>query len=175
MAVVKAGDRVKIAARNVTSDDSKTGLYYEYFGGLTGTVDRVYEDQSVCVDIDLDSLQESARERHLAMQEAERTRWLESLSQDVRSRLTSEQQKLTMSYKILVSKKDLEVLAGAKPSKSKPAPAAVEKPKKAPEPQKPAPTPKREKKPPTKEPKRLSAADLDAAEEAMLQAAQKKK
>mgnify|MGYP005842069291 CR=1 FL=1 len=112
MAAVKAGDRVSIVTREVTLDDDKTGLYRSYFGGLAGTVDRVYEDGSVCVDVDVESLPAEVRDRHLAMQESERKRWLENLPGEVRSRLTAEQRQLTMSYRILVSKKDIEPLKG---------------------------------------------------------------
>jgi uncharacterized protein YkvS len=169
MAAMKAGDRVIVTQRQVTADDAKSGLYYEYFGGLTGTVDRVYDDMSVCVDVDLDSLADSARERHLAMQEAEKKRWLDSLAQEARSRLTPEQQQLKMSYKILVSKKDLEPFTGAKPPKKEAAPA---KPKPAEAEPAAKPAPKAEKE---LEPKRLSQADLDAAEEAALKALQPEK
>ena len=115
MAAIKAGDAVLIKPREVTADDEKTGLYYTYFGGLLGTVDRVYDDGSVCVDIELDSLDEEMRKRHLAMQEAERKRWLNNLSGEVRSRLTAEQRQLKMSYKLLVSRNDLESRKGGKP------------------------------------------------------------
>lgn len=115
MAAIKAGDRVRIVTREATSEDAKTGLYYAYFGGLTGTVDRVYDDDSVCVEIDLESLNDEMRERHLAMQEAERQRWISNLSDEVRNRLTPEQKQLKMSYKLLVSKKDIESYKGGKP------------------------------------------------------------
>lgn len=118
---VKAGDRVSIVAREVTLEDDKTGLYRSYFGGLAGTVDRVYDDGSVCVDVDVESLPAEVRDRHFAMQESERKRWLENLSGEVRSRLTTEQRQLTMSYRILVSKKDIEPLKGGAPRR----PAAV--------------------------------------------------
>jgi hypothetical protein len=94
MAATKAGDRVMIVTREVTSDDQKTGLYFSYFGGLTGTIDRAYDDGSVCVDIDLDSMTDDMRERHLAMQEAERQRWISNLSDEVRNRLSAEQKQL---------------------------------------------------------------------------------
>jgi hypothetical protein len=158
MAAIKAGDRVIVTQREVTADDVKSGLYYAYFGGLTGTVDRIYDDESACVDIDLESLTQAAQERHHAMQEAEKKRWMDSLSQDVRSRLTPEQQKLKMSYKILLSKKDLEPFAGGKPSKKE---ADEAKPKKE-------PPPEQEKPAAEEAPKRLSQADLDASEEAFL-------
>ncbi len=118
MAAIKVGDRVKIVAREVKSEDSKSGLYYSYFGGLTGSVDRIYDDGSVCVDVDLDSLSDEIRSRHLAMQETEQQRWLASLSDEVRSRLTAEQRQLKMSYRILVSKNDLEPLKSDKPRSS---------------------------------------------------------
>ncbi|OFX13572.1 MAG: hypothetical protein A2Z18_08965 [Armatimonadetes bacterium RBG_16_58_9] len=118
MAAFKVGDSVIIKTRQVTSQDETIGLYYSYFGGLHGAVDRIYDDGSVCVDIDLDSLDEEMRKRHLAMQESERKRWLENLSGEVRSRLSAEQRQLKMSYKLLVSKNDLEPRAGGKPKKT---------------------------------------------------------
>lgn len=119
MAAFKAGDRVKIVNREVNIEDTKTGLYYAYFGDLTGKVDRVYDDGSVCVDIDIDALSRDAQERHFAIQEIEQKRWLENLSGEVRSRLTEEQRKLKMSYKILVNIKDVEPYKGDKPKGGK--------------------------------------------------------
>lgn len=116
---LKAGDKVKITAREVTADDEKSGLYYSYFGGLTGAVDTVYDDGSVCIDVDLDSLSSQARDRHLEMQEAERKKWLEGLSGEARNRLTAEQKQLKLSYKVLVSKKDIEPHKGGKPEGTK--------------------------------------------------------
>lgn len=118
MAAIKAGDRVQIVERTPTAEDAKSGLYYIYFGGLVGTVDRIYDDDSVCVEIDLESLNEDARKRHMDIQEAERQRWLDNLSGEMRSRLTPEQKQLKMSYKILVHKKDLEPAKGGSPKKS---------------------------------------------------------
>lgn len=111
---LKAGDRVRIASRSVTAEDEKTGLYYSYFGGLTGTIDTIYRDGSVCVNVDLESLSAEARDRHLEMQEAERKKWLDGLSAEVRSRLTPEQKQLALSYKVLVSKDDLQTIEGGK-------------------------------------------------------------
>jgi hypothetical protein len=89
---------------------------------------------------------------------------LDSLAQEARNRLTPEQQQLKMSYKILVSKNDMEPFTGAKPAK-KGAPQV--KPKPAEEPKQVSGTAASDS-----EPKRLSQADLDAAEEAALRAAQ---
>ncbi len=115
MAALKAGDKVQVTTRPVTSEDAKSGLYFAYFGGLIGTVDRVYDDGSVCVEIDLDSLGKEMRDRHLAMQAAEKKRWLDGLSDEARRRLSAEQQQLKISYKILMSGKDLVGYKGDKP------------------------------------------------------------
>lgn len=192
MASFKAGDKVRLASREVNADDEKNGLYYSYFAGLTGAVDTVYGDGSVCVDVDLESLGEKARSRHLAMQEAERKRWLEGLSGEARNRLTPEQKQLRLSYKILASQKDLEALKGGKPGGGKraaasepsdtedSAPAAKKGPARAPEPgeaSKQAPsTTERSTKDDDDDPapRRLSAEDLAKAEEDYLKSLQEK-
>ena len=112
MANFKTGDGVRIKTRELTADDSKTGLYYPFFGGLEGVVDCVYDDGSICVNVDIETLGEEARKRHLAMQEAERKRWLEGLSGEARARLSEEQRRLKISYKLLVSKNDLDPRKG---------------------------------------------------------------
>lgn len=168
MAAVKAGDKVTIVQREVTPEDIKSSLYFSYFGGLTGTVDRIYDDDTVCVEIDMDSLTEGIRKRHQEIQEAERKRWLEGLSGEVRNRLTEEQKQLKMSYKILVGSKDLQPHKGGTPKKAKSEGDESESAggsddkgsEKTPEAQKES---SKTDEAPT--PKRLSKADLDAAEE----------
>ncbi|MCX8053283.1 MAG: hypothetical protein N3B12_05705 [Armatimonadetes bacterium] len=175
---IKAGDRITIVTREVIPEDAKTGLYYSYFGGLTGKVDRVYPDGSVCIDVDLDSLGEEMRRRHLEMQEAERKRWLESLSDEVRNRLTNEQKELKMSYRILVSKEDVQVIKGDKAAAERKSDATKlsdtstrQDRKKAESASAPVTTqaePKPKRTPKEPEPHRLSEADLDAKEEEFL-------
>ncbi len=183
MTAVKAGDKVRVVTRDVTSEDPKNGLYFAYFGGLTGLVDRVYDDGSVCVDVDLDSLTDEIRERHLQMQETERQRWISGLSDEVRGRLTAEQKQLRMSYKILVSRKDLEPNKGGKPQGETKQDSAATQGKsgdeKGSDTPGPSGSPKAEAAPArprtTKAdegPKRLSEADLSAAEEAFLRSRQ---
>lgn len=184
---LKPGDRVQIASRPVASEDEKSGLYYPYFGGLIGTVDRIYDDGSVCVDIDLDSLTDDIRKRHTDMQETERKRWLENLSGEVRNRLTPEQRQLTMAYKLLVHKKDLEPAKGGKPKSAAPKGGESESesgsapgrkgPARAPDPDVTAQAADVEAlapKPNRKEPEatRLSEADLAAKEEEYLKSLQ---
>ena len=191
MAAIKTGDAVMIKSREVSGEDEKTGLYYSYFGGLHGTVDRVYDDGSVCVDIELDSLDEEMRKRHLVMQEAERKRWLNNLSGEVRSRLTADQRQLKMSYKLLVSRNDLDSHKGGKPS-SKPnadaskaddssgttaegsAGASDRKPSARAAPRPPEPSTTEPESAPVETPtERLSEADIAAREEEYLRSLQK--
>jgi hypothetical protein len=177
MANFKTGDGVRIKTREVTADDSKTGLYYPFFGGLVGRVDHVYDDGSICMDVDIESLGEEARKRHLATQEAERKRWLEGLSGEARVRLTEEQKRLKISYKLLVSKKDLEPHKGddkpraASTPKSN-APGKTSKtsegPADAPDLRKPSAGDSIEEEPV----KRLTEADLEAQEEEFLRSFQ---
>ena len=174
MADFKSGEAVMITTREVTGDDTKSGLYYLYFGGLIGKVDRVYDDGSVWVEIDINSLSDEARNRHLAMQDAERKRWLDGLSGEARGRLTEEQRQLKISYKILVANKDIEPNKGGKPkgssspkSESAASEGGREGPARAPDPGR---APKAPPEPPT--PKRLSEADLEAKEEEFLRSLQ---
>lgn len=148
MAQVKSGDNVKIIKREVTPEDTKSGLYYSFFGDLIGKVDRVYDDGSVSVDIDINSLTRDMREMHLGIQEAEHKRWLDNLSEEMRRRLTKEQKQLTMSYMVLVGVKDLVPYNGPKPIADDCSKDEGEQ-------------------------KRLSSADLDAAEEDFLKSRNK--
>lgn len=185
MAAFKAGDKVLVVAREVTPEDEKSGLYYSYFGGLTGTIDRIYDDGLVCVNVDLESLSMEARDRHLAMQEAEKKKWLEGLSGEARNRLTPEQKQLKLSYKILTSSKDLHPNKGGKPGGGKSSdksseavsddnsPASKDGPARAPEPgQSASAHPADMDDGPA--PKRVSEDELSKAEEEYLKSLQSK-
>ena len=41
MSTVKECDRVRILAREATDEDSKSGMYYGNYAGMTGTVQKV--------------------------------------------------------------------------------------------------------------------------------------
>jgi hypothetical protein len=169
MAPIKTGDRVAIVTRDVTTEDTKNGLYFSYFGALAGTVDRFYDDGCVCVDIDLESLTDDMRERHQEMQEIERQRWLTNLSDEARNRLNAEQKKLKMSYKILVSKKDIEP---DKPAKGRNSKTSDLQETQSPA-RKPADKPDSSETAKKTAPKRLSEADLSAAEEEFIRSRQR--
>lgn len=108
MANFKEGDRVQIVSREQTSSDLKERSYYPYMGGLRGTIYRLYSDGRAAVQVDLDSLPETVRTRHIEAQERMKTRWIESLSEEARSRLTPEEREFHLNYVLLVRVEDLQ-------------------------------------------------------------------
>lgn len=112
----KEGEYVKIIARESTPADAKSGLYYQHFCGLAGTVDRVYGDE-ICVNVDPDTLPDGISKRHAEIQESMRRKWLNGLSGEARHRLTPEERQFNLAYTILVQSSDL---TKAKKSEVKP-------------------------------------------------------
>lgn len=103
----KEGDRVTVAARNQTSADVKSGLYYPHFANLTGTILKVYgEEASVLVD--RDTLPDGIRKRHEQNEKVERTKYLDRLSDEVRGRLSEKEKQFSLQYAVLVSLADLK-------------------------------------------------------------------
>lgn len=138
MANFKEGDRVQIVSREQTNGDIKERAYYPYMGGLKGTIYRLYSDGRAAVQIDLDSLPEVVLSRHSEAQERMKNRWIESLSEEARSRLTPEEREFHLNYVLLVRVEDLQpegkrtrATASAKPAPSESktaAPRAASKP-----------------------------------------------
>ena len=103
----KEGDRIQIADREATAEDVKSGLFYNYFRGLTGTIQKLYATEEVAIEVDNDSLEEAVLQRHLDVQEQMKTRWLEGLSEEARNRLSEQDRVFLLHYTILVPLKDL--------------------------------------------------------------------
>ena len=108
MAHFKEGDRVQIVSREQTSGDIKERSYYPYMGGLRGTIYRLYSDGRAAVQVDLDSLPETVFTRHTEAQERMKNRWIDSLSEEARSRLTPEEREFHLNYVLLVRLEDLQ-------------------------------------------------------------------
>src|SRR5690349_2960153 len=149
MATFKEGDRVRVVSREQTEEDNKSGIYYNHYAGLTGTVQKVYSKTEVTLDIELESLSREVRKRHDEVRDQMKTKWLDSLSEEGRGKLTEREKDFILRYVILVKMDDLEK-AGARPAPPKPAAAASEPPPPAPQ-------------------TRLTLAEIEAAEMAELQ------
>ena len=125
------GDVVQVISREATPADAKNETYYPYFAGLSGTVDKVY-DNEVSVKVDPETLPADVRKRHGEIQESIKRKWLDGLSGEARNRLTPEEKQFKLAYTILIQAADLEkIKPGPKPSKKEtpsPEPVKVEKP-----------------------------------------------
>jgi hypothetical protein len=116
MAALKEGDRVRIAARTPTEEDSKSGLYYSHYSGLTGIIQKVYSKAEVAVEVEHESLAKEIRKRRDDVRDQMKTKWLDGLSEEGRSKLTEREKDFNLRYVILVAMADLEK-AGARPVK----------------------------------------------------------
>lgn len=184
------GTRVRIVDREPTSADAKSRLFYSHFRNLTGTVRRVFADGAeVEVVIDLESLPEDIRTRHLSAQDAMRKRISESLSGEARERTGSDAGRLNLRYSVLVSPKDLVPIGGSSRGRTGSAKAEA-KPQDAPAPSPaqsfaeakearpqaaptgpPAPSPPRTRK----SEQRITEQELSRREEQLLKSKQKGK
>jgi ribosomal protein L21E len=116
MATFTDGDRVRIITREPDENDQKSGLYYRHFGGLVGSVQKVYANSEVSVDVDLSSLTREVRKRHEEIRGQMKSKWLDGLSEEGRNRLTEREKNFRLRYCVLVKMEDLEAgpaLAGA--------------------------------------------------------------
>jgi hypothetical protein len=150
MAKVKEGDRVRVATREQSEEDIKANSYFGYYGGLTGVVTRVYNEYEVTVEIEPESLTRDIRKRHEDVRDQMKTKWLDGLSEEGRSKLTEREKDFNLRFMILAKMDDLEKIDArpVAPAKAAPAEAA--------------------RSTAETEPSRKTLAELEAAEEAEL-------
>ena len=104
----KEGERVEFVDREANADDVKSGLFYNFFRGLTGTVQKVYATDEVSVEVEQESLPEAVAHRHTDVQENMKSKWLDGLSEEARNRLTDKEKDFKLHYTLLVHAKDLK-------------------------------------------------------------------
>jgi hypothetical protein len=102
----KEGDRVRIVDREATADDVKSGLFYNHFRNLSGTIQKIYGEEAA-IEIETTSLAEGIARRHEDVQEQMKSKWLDGLSEEARNRLTDQERDFRLRYTILVATKDL--------------------------------------------------------------------
>ncbi len=102
------GDRVQVATRDVTAEDTKSQLYYAHFGGLSGTIQKIYTSGEVALELDLASLAPDVAQRHEDMRVQMQNKWLDSLSEEAKTRLTDAERDFKLRYNLLVAQTDLE-------------------------------------------------------------------
>lgn len=108
---IKQGDHVRIVTRDVTPDDAKAGTYYEHYAGLTATVLKIYDNGDAVLDVDTESLPKEVRVRHDSIRDQMKTKWLDGLSEEGRSKLTEREKDFLLRYTLLTRVADLEKIA----------------------------------------------------------------
>jgi hypothetical protein len=111
------GALVRVADRETSATDLKSGLFYPYYRGLTGTVAKIYADSTATVAIDPESLPDDIRKRHQTGTDAMRQKWLDGLSDEGRNKLSAAEKKFSLRYSLLVGTADLLPLDAPEPSR----------------------------------------------------------
>jgi hypothetical protein len=115
-------DRVRVRDREPVAADVKSQLFYEHYRNLVGTVAKVYADGTAAINVEPGALPKELAARHGQSSSNLRQKWLDSLSEEARNKLSSSEKSFTLRYTILVAQSDLDLVAeGA----SLPAPKAA--------------------------------------------------
>ena len=159
----KDGERVRIVAREPGAPDPKAVTYYSFYGNLSGTIIKAYDDLTVALDVDRGSLPDEVRQRHEVSEGGMREKWLGGLGEEELNRLPEKHKQFTLRYTLIVSENDL-IIDNSPPPKIKRTPVAAPKAIES------TPAPKAIAAPVTEptieEPKRKTPEELEADEAA---------
>jgi hypothetical protein len=108
MSLLKEGDHVQIVRRPVTAQDRKSGRYFEHMAGLKGIVQNIYGPDEIVVKIEPECLNEIAKDVHEKSVVRMREKFLGSLSEEQKSKLTPEELNFSAHYVLLVRSEDLQ-------------------------------------------------------------------
>ena len=104
---LKIGDRVRIIDRPTSPADTKSGLFYNYYRNLTGTVFNVFGKDAtaqVAIEVDLDVLPAEVAKRHYEVRDQMRN----TLSGEAkRAAAPGAEHEFRLRYVILVALPDL--------------------------------------------------------------------
>jgi hypothetical protein len=115
----KAGDRVQIVKREVNREDRQSALYFDHMAGLTGTVANYYGVDEVAVMIDDSTFTDVITATHKEAVKRMRAKFLDSLGEEQKRRLTKEEKQFSANHVLLVHADDL-VKGPPAPKVSKP-------------------------------------------------------
>ena len=105
---LREGDRVRIISRDVTEEDKKTNRYYKHMAGLTGSVQNIYGETEIAVNIDSESLSKISRDVHKEATLRMRAKLNDALSEVQRKELTKEELEFDTHFMLLCHSNDLE-------------------------------------------------------------------
>ena len=128
MAAIKDGDRVRIITREHTEKEIEQMTYFPHYGGLEGQVVRGFADGDVAVNVERDSLVTDVRKTYEHIEKRVKDKFVASISEEGRKRLTKEELDVKLNYVVLVKQDDLELAKGKAPApKEAPKPEAKRK------------------------------------------------
>ena len=104
----KEGQRVRVVTREVTPDDRKNNSYYEHMQGLVGEVQGVFSADEIAVLIESPTMTPVARDVQKEATKRMREKFIASLSEDAKGKLSQEELDFQAHYVLLVRGADLE-------------------------------------------------------------------
>ncbi len=99
---------MRVKSRPVTEDDRKKNRYFEHMAGLVGTVQNVYSEHEVAVQVDPESLGPVTASVHKTATQRMRDRFTEDMSEAQKKLFTKEELEFDTHYVLLVQGGDLE-------------------------------------------------------------------
>jgi hypothetical protein len=124
---IKEGQSIKFIPREANSE-ARVVSYYDFYSNLQGTVTKLYDDGTAAVIIDRASLPDDARDRHEKSERDMRDKWMRSLSEEDRNKLSDIQKQFNLRYTLLVSTTDLIDIKATPPVIPEKTRKSVEKP-----------------------------------------------
>jgi hypothetical protein len=130
---IKEGQIVKFIPRDA-STEARSVPYYDFYASLSGTVAKIYDDATAAVLVDRATLSEEALLRHQKSEQDMRDKWMRSLSEEDRGKLTDAQKRFSLRYTLLANVSDLIDIKATPPAsvvkaKSESAPTGSSAPK----------------------------------------------
>jgi hypothetical protein len=118
------GDRIQVTDREPVAADIKSQLFYQHYRSVTGTIAKVYADGTAAVNVDPASLSKDIATRHTSTSDNLRQKWLDSLSEEARNKLSGADKNFSLRYTILIAQSDLQPYSGPVKPAAKALPAA---------------------------------------------------
>ncbi len=101
---LNVGDRVRVVTREVTEEDRKANRYFAHMAGLLGTIQNIYDDKTIGVDVDLSTINDVTRKVHATAGERMRSK----IGEEQKKLFTKEEIEFIPHYVLLVLESDLE-------------------------------------------------------------------
>jgi hypothetical protein len=108
MPTFKPGDRVRVVTRAVTAEDRAKNRYFDHMAGLVGTVQQVYSDAEVAIEVETDSMSKVSLDVQKTATVRMRDKFLSQISEEQKKAFTKEELDFQAHYMVLVQNSDLE-------------------------------------------------------------------